>query len=127
MKKMLALILALATVLSLTACGGKTEGNTSQPAEDNQSSAETAATVDDVDLKELAANYDGEIHVTIWGKDSVDPEKTTSRGTFIAKKVDEFNAQFSNVNVEYIYQGSYDEWLKRSAPPLPPKTCPPCS
>lgn len=109
MKKMLALILALATVLSLTACGGKTEGNTSQPAEDNQSSAETAATVDDVDLKELAANYDGEIHVTIWGKDSVDPEKTTSRGTFIAKKVDEFNAQFSNVNVEYIYQGSYDE------------------
>ncbi len=106
MKKFLAIILALATVLSLTACGGKA-GNSSDTA--GSSTNEAVKTADEVDLKELAASYDGEIHVTIWGKDSVDADKPTSRGTFVDKKAKEFSAQFSNVTVEYIYQGDYDE------------------
>lgn len=61
------------------------------------------AQADDVDLKELAANYDGDINVTIWGTWTAD----TPRGGWLAQKAAEFAAQFDNVNFEYVSQGNY--------------------
>ncbi len=58
---------------------------------------------DEVDLKELAANYDGDINVSIWATWATD----TPRGGFLAEKANEFASQFDNVHFEYVSQGNY--------------------
>ena len=105
MKKFFALFLTLAMVLSLAACGAKEEAPAETPAE---TPADAPAGPDDVDLKELAANYDGEIHVSVWGKDSVG-DNEGSRGYLVNKMAEEFSAMYDNVTIEYIHQGGYDE------------------
>lgn len=104
MKKFFAMLLALATVLSLVACGGKEETPAETPTE---TPADAPAGPDDVDLKELAANYDGEIYVEIWGKDSIKEGDLKDRGYQVTLMAQEFSEQFENVTVEYIYQGGY--------------------
>jgi ABC-type glycerol-3-phosphate transport system substrate-binding protein len=113
MKKVFAILLALTVLLSLAACGGAAETPTESPAKSSaesstQSPAEEVKGPDNVDLKELAANYNGEIHIEIWGKDSVGKDES-SRGYLISKIAEEFSAMYDNVSIEYIYQGSYDE------------------
>ena len=105
MKKFFALFLTLAMILSLAACGAKEESPAETPAE---TPADAPAGPDDVDLKELAANYDGEIVVTIWGKDSI-KDDVTSRGYWVVEMAKEFSAMYDNVTVDYQYQGSYTE------------------
>lgn len=106
MKKVFSLTLALLMALSLAACGGGTEPDApKQPDSGQQSSApaESQVTADDVNLEEMAAAYDGDIHVTIWGTWAAD----TPRGGWLEKKAAEFSSKFQNVTIEYVSQGNY--------------------
>ncbi len=109
-KRLLSALLATALFVSLTACGGgsASSGAASSAPAASGSAASAPAGPDDVDLKELAANYDGEIKVEIWGKDSIG-EDESSRGFLINKLAQEYASQFDNVTIDYIHQGSYSE------------------
>ena len=109
MKKFFAMLLAVATVLSLVACGAKEEAPAETPAETPvEAPADAPAGPDDVDLKELAANYDGQIEINIWGIDSVG-EDAGSRGWQWNRMCEEYAAQFDNVTINYVRQGNYNE------------------
>lgn len=64
---------------------------------------------DQADLKALDASLTQDIHIEVWGKDSVNPDSPTSRGQLFTEIAEKFSSQFDHVTVEYIYQGSYDE------------------
>lgn len=106
MKRYLSILLALFIVFTLAACGAKTESSSVSASE--SSSEAQDKTADAVDLKQMAADYDGEIHVVIWGKDSI-KEEAKSRGYNFVQMAAEYSSQFDNVTVEYVYQGGYDE------------------
>lgn len=120
MKKLLSVLLTAVLVLGLAARGGGQTSQSAAPSTDSSAPAAPAESApaesqepadeikgpDDVDLQELAANYDGEIHIEIWGKDSVGKDES-SRGYLISKIAEEFSAMYDNVSIEYIYQGSY--------------------
>ncbi len=108
-KKMFSVFLSIALAASLAACGSSA-GNTAVDAGKENSGTSKPGSPDDVDLKELAANYDGEINIVLWGKDSIDPDKKErSRGWQFQRMADEYASQFDNVTIEYINQGSYDD------------------
>lgn len=103
MKKLFAMFLTLAMLLTLAACGGNQSGDTGGSSDAPPSAASTAKGPDEVDLKELAAGYDGEIKITVWGTWTSD----TPRGGWLAEKGAEYASQFSNVTFEYVSQGNY--------------------
>lgn len=106
MKRFLSLTLALVMALSLAACGGEKSSDSAAPPDSGQQTsapAESSINVDDVDLQDMAASYEGDIHVTIWGTWASD----TPRGGWLAEKAKEFSGQFQNVAIEYVSQGNY--------------------
>ena len=98
MKKFITVLMSIVLVFSLVACG--TSGGDSGKGD--------VANPDTVDLQKLAADYDGQITVTLWGKDSIG-DSETSRGYLFNKMAEEYAAKFKNVTINYVFQGSYEE------------------
>lgn len=105
MKKIFALFLALSMMASLVACSSSGDTTTSSSASASSSASTAAVSIEDVDLQELAANYDGEITVSVWGTWSTED----SRGAWLVERGEEYVSQFDNVVFEYVGQGGYDD------------------
>ena len=102
-KRLFSALLAAALTLSLVACGSSEKE--AAPAESTPPPAPSGP--DDVDLKKLAADYNGEIKLTLWGTNSIG-EDISSRGFLLNQMAQDYASQFDNVSIEYVYQGGYD-------------------
>lgn len=103
MKKLFTILLCMAITFSLVACGSNGGGDSGDKGKLNP---------DNVDLQKMAAEYDGNIEVTLWGKDKVGDDET-SRGYLFDQMAKEYSAKFKNVTINYVYQGDYSELAEK--------------
>ena len=101
MRKLVALIMALAMVLALAGCSG---GNT----ETTPAAGETAAATQEAGGDEQTQASTGEVTtVTVWSMYAEDEDQTT-QGPRLQKLVDDFNASHDDIQIQLTLGKTYD-------------------
>jgi sn-glycerol 3-phosphate transport system substrate-binding protein len=116
--KKLSIIFLVMVMLTLVACGGNTKSSNSSNTSSNSSNTSNTGSTNNSAGGSSGGSSDGPIKVTLWHY------MGGGLGEAINMLVENFNASRSDIQVEAIYQGTYDEALNKMKASMDSKSGP---